>query len=246
MPIARIFQNTPLAINEKIHLSESASHHVARVLRYHVGDLLTVFNGSGGEFLSHIIHIDKKKVSVQITEFKNPPTESPLELYLAQGISRGEKMDYTIQKAVELGIKKIIPVFTERSTVKLDSERSQKRLLHWQTIAIAACEQSGRNKVPEILLPQSLENRWSSLESEMDMGFVLSPDADHTLSDVTIQSNQRVILLIGPEGGLTDPEIEQARRHNFRPIRLGPRILRTETAAIAAIMALQCYFGDMK
>jgi 16S rRNA (uracil1498-N3)-methyltransferase len=244
MPIARIFQAIPISIGSTLRLDEHASHHVARVLRHKIGDQLTIFNGEGGEYLSQITQIDKKHVSVAIEKHIARNTESPLELYLAQGISRGEKMDYTIQKAVELGVKKIIPVFTARSTVKLDTERREKRLQHWQSIAIAACEQSGRNDIPEVLLPQSLENGLSAVNA--DLGFVLSPSAPKKLAELTIPSHQRVVLLIGPEGGLTDDEIKHACLSNFLPLGLGPRILRTETAAVAAITALQCYFGDMK
>jgi 16S rRNA (uracil1498-N3)-methyltransferase len=244
MTIARIFQNTYLLVSNTLRLNDSASHHVARVLRSKIGDAITLFNGQGGEYLCQITDIGKKDVTVNIKEFINRQTESPLELYLVQGISRGEKMDYTIQKAVELGVKKIIPVFTERSTVKLDKERREKRLLHWQSIAIAACEQSGRNTIPEILMPESLENRLSSLN--VDVGFVLSPHTHSPLSEFTIQHNQRVALLIGPEGGLTNQEIQSAFLSKFHSLSLGPRILRTETAAVAAITALQCHFGDMK
>ncbi|MBV8801908.1 MAG: 16S rRNA (uracil(1498)-N(3))-methyltransferase [Gammaproteobacteria bacterium] len=244
MTIARIFQNTSLLLNDTLRLDDQASHHISRVLRSKVGDFITLFNGQGGEYRCHIIHIDKKYVTVSIKEFINPQMESSLELYLIQGISRGEKMDYTIQKAVELGVKKIIPLFTERSTVKLDKDRREKRLSHWQAIAIAACEQSGRNIIPEILLPESFENGLSSLR--VDVGFVLSPHTSSPLSEFTIQSNQRVALLIGPEGGLTYQEIQRALLFKFYALSLGPRILRTETAAVAAITALQCRFGDMK
>lgn len=244
MTIARIFQQTSFLVGDTLRLSDQASHHVARVLRSKINDDITLFNGQGGEYLSQITAIDKKYVTVTIKEFIDRQTESPLDLYLAQGISRGEKMDYTIQKAVELGVKKIIPLLTERSTVKLDSERREKRLLHWQAIAIAACEQSGRNRIPEILLPQSFENGLSSIH--VDVGFVLSPHMYNPLSEWTIQPNQRVALLIGPEGGLTHQEIQHAFLNKFYPLSLGPRILRTETAAVAAITALQCYFGDMK
>lgn len=245
MPITRIYQPTAtISIGSNLRLDEKASHHLARVLRASVGECITLFNGQGGEYLSEIIAIDKKHVTVQIKKFISHDPESPLELYLAQGISRGEKMDYTIQKAVELGVKKIIPLLTERSTVKLDSERREKRWQHWQSIVISACEQSGRNKIPEILLPQSIENGLESTNA--DFCFVLAPKAPNKLADITIQANQRIVLLIGPEGGLTDQEIKYAESRNFIPLNLGPRILRTETAAVAAITVLQCYFGDMK
>jgi 16S rRNA (uracil1498-N3)-methyltransferase len=244
MPIARIYQAIPISTHSDLHLDEKASHHVARVLRSKINDELMIFNGQGGEYLCKITNIDKKSVAVRTLEFISRDPESPLELYLAQGISRGEKMDYTIQKAVELGVKKIIPLFTERSTVKLDTERREKRLQHWKAIVIAACEQSGRNIIPEILIPQELEKGLTSIDA--DFYFVLSPKAPKQLKELSIQDKQRVVLLIGPEGGLTDEEIEYARMSKFLPLCLGPRILRTETAAVAAITALQCCFGDMK
>jgi 16S rRNA (uracil1498-N3)-methyltransferase len=166
-----------------------------------------------------------------------------LNLWLAQGISRGEKMDYTIQKAVELGVTKIIPLITERCNVRLDEERSQKRLQHWEKIIISATEQCGRNQIPEILPPQSLTH-W--LKNRVaDYFFVLSPTATQKLSEMSIPKTARIALLIGPEGGLSDQEIDYLTQQQFIPISLGPRILRTETAAIAAITAFQCYFGDL-
>jgi 16S rRNA (uracil1498-N3)-methyltransferase len=244
MPIARIFQNIPLTVHSHVRLDEKASHHIAQVLRHIAGDPLTLFNGQGGEYFCEISQINKKNVTVNVLEYRPRDIESPLELYLAQGISRGEKMDYTIQKAVELGVKKIIPLFTERCTVKLDTERKEKRLEHWQSIIISACEQSGRNVVPDIVLPQPLEKGLTFLNA--DVFIVLSPKPSKQLSELTIQKNQRVVLLIGPEGGLTDQEMNLAALNHFLPLHLGPRILRTETAAIAAMTALQCYFGDMK
>ena len=243
MAITRIFQPIALQIGSHIRLDESASHHVARVLRADLNDPLTIFNGQGGEYLGNITEISKKNVDVLITDFNPREAESPLALYLAQGISRGEKMDYTIQKAVELGVKKIIPLFTEHCNVKLDEDRREKRLQHWQSIIISACEQCGRNRIPEIVKPDTLENSLPALQA--DYCFVLAPHAEQKLSQFRIKKNQRVILLIGPEGGLSEQEIQQAKQFNFQPLALGPRVLRTETAAIAAITALQSHFGDM-
>ncbi len=244
MPISRIYQATSLAPGAVITLTDQASHHLARVLRANINDEVIVFNGCGGEYLCVISHIDKKNVKVHINEFHARDVESPLELYLAQGISRGEKMDYTIQKAVELGVKKIIPVFTERCNVKLDDERREKRMQHWQSIAIGACEQSGRNRMPEVVLPQPL-TQWLQAETA-EWRFVLSPHVEKPLSAHAIPAGARVVLLIGPEGGLSEKEMQLAYQHGFLPLSLGPRILRTETAAVAAITALQCSFGDMR
>lgn len=239
----RIFQPLTLQPNSSIQLDEAATHHVSRVLRAKIGNSLIIFNGEGGEYDGVITHIDKKKVTVQINTFNPREAESSLELYLAQGISRGEKMDYTIQKAVELGVKKIFPLSTERCNVKLDEERREKRLLHWCSIIISACEQSGRNHVPEIQLPQSLEKFLEEVTA--DWKFVLAPQAEKKLTYFPIQKNSSVVLLIGPEGGLSDNEITLAVQHGFLPLNLGPRILRTETAAVVALSALQCYAGDM-
>lgn len=243
MSISRIFQSVDLVSGSTIELDQSASHHLVTVLRAKVKDIITVFNGRGGEYRAIITQINKKQVIVELKEFVDREAESSLELYLAQGISRSEKMDYTIQKAVELGVKKIIPLFTERCTVKLDEERRAKRHQHWQSIIISACEQSGRNHIPELLFPMSLENGLNAVQA--DWRFVLSPMASSQLKETSVKKDQRVILLIGPEGGLSDPEINLACQHGYFPLNLGPRILRTETAAVAAITALQCCFGDM-
>lgn len=245
MGISRIYQPVNLETGASIQLNEQSSHHLARVLRAQINDLLTVFNGQGGEYLAKITDITKKGlVRVEILQFSPREAESPLDLCLAQGISRGEKMDYTIQKAVELGVKHIIPLFTERCTVKLDNERLRKRLEHWEAIIISACEQSGRNRIPKITMPDSLDKMLPQMKA--DFCFVLAPTATQKLSQLSMLKNNTVILLIGPEGGLSETEIKLAMQYHFLPLNLGPRILRTETAAVAAMTALQCYFGDMR
>jgi 16S rRNA (uracil1498-N3)-methyltransferase len=244
MSISRIFQPIPLQTQMMIELDSQASHHIARVLRAAVGDPLTVFNGEGGEYQAVITQIDKKKVSAEVLSYVARDVESPLTLHLAQGISRGEKMDYTIQKAVELGVKKIIPLFTERCNVKLDEDRREKKWQHWQSIVISACEQSGRNHIPEIATPQSLEGWFATLESS-DVYFVLAPTAQSKLKQLSLPPQSRVVLLIGPEGGLSDKEIARAHHFGFSSLNLGPRVLRTETAGVAALAALQCLFGDL-
>lgn len=243
MSISRIFQPIELTINSTIQLDEAATHHVARVLRAKVANYLTLFNGEGGEYQGIITLINKKSVTVEIKKFIDREVESPLELYLAQGISRGEKMDFTIQKAVELGVKKIIPLITERCNVKLDEERREKRLQHWSSIIIGACEQSGRNTIPEISVPQAFETFLQTIHA--DHKLVLTPHAQTKLSNISIPTKSSIVLLIGPEGGLSDKEVQTAVRHQFSPLQLGPRVLRTETAAIAAITALQYYAGDL-
>ncbi len=243
MPVTRVFQAVPLSENSEIILDAQASHHIARVLRAAINDSLTIFNGQGGEYSGIISQINKKNVTIKIGKYHSREAESPLTLYLAQGISRGEKMDYTIQKAVELGVSQIIPLITQRCNVRLDQERSEKRLQHWQSIIISACEQSGRNRVPEIVAPQTLVN-WLPMV-RADQCFVLSPYSQNKLAKVSLQKNQRIVLLVGPEGGLSEIEIQQAEQKGFLSLNLGPRILRTETAAVVGMTALQCYFGDM-
>jgi 16S rRNA (uracil1498-N3)-methyltransferase len=241
--LSRIYQPVPLVLHALIRLDEKASHHVARVLRAKTGDKLTVFNGSGSECDATIIHIDKKGVDVEMINFVTRNVESPIDIYLAQGIARGEKMDFIVQKAVELGVKKIIPLITERCNVRLDSEREEKRLLHWQSVAISACEQSGRNQIPEIFAPIAFKAWLPKVKA--DHLFVLSPHVRGQLPTANLPANTRIVLLIGPEGGLSDEETGVAIKHGFLSLNLGPRILRTETATIAAISIFQFNYGDI-
>lgn len=241
----RIFQSIILHPDSIIQLDDQATHHVVRVLRAKEGEILTVFNGQGGEYEGIITRIDKKNVSITLKKYISHNTESPLTLCLAQGISRGEKMDYTIQKAVELGVKTIIPLLTERCNVKLDKERSEKRLQHWRAIIIGACEQSGRNIIPDILAPLTLEDFLKDSTISYDWKFILAPTANQKLAQFPIQKTSRIILCVGPEGGFSEAEIQKATQHNFLSLNLGPRILRTETAAFTALTALQCHFGDL-
>lgn len=243
MNISRIYQNAVLTDNAEIQLDERGYHYVSRVLRANINDALVIFNGQGGEYPAIISSIDKKKLLVKLGKLNSRECESPLELSLAQGISRGEKMDFTIQKAVELGVKKIIPLVTERCNVKLDADRQEKKWQHWQSIVISACEQSGRNKIPIVSVPQTLE-QWLQTVTD-DFRFVLSPEATEKLSARNIPTAASAVLLIGPEGGLSDGEIKKAIAYQFLPLKLGPRILRTETAPLAAIAVLQALLGDL-
>lgn len=244
MQKTRIYQAVPLNLSRKLLLDEQASNHVARVLRAERGDELTLFNGQGGEYNAIITQIDKKRVEVEIGDFLAIEKESSLDICLAQGIAKGEKMDFIIQKAVELGVKSIIPLLTERSNVKLDQDRQAKRLSHWRAIAISACEQSGRNRIPEILNPNRLTT-WLPLVNSQKR-YVLSPYASAHLSIEEKVSATTITLLIGPEGGLSDMEVILAVQHGFTSLKLGPRIMRTETASIAALALLQFCDGDFK
>lgn len=241
--IPRFFQPGSWVVGDVITLTTEAAHHLGRVRRAALHDVVIIFNGASGEYEGMISHLDKKKINVHIRKYIDRSVESPLELWLAQSMSRNEKMDYVIQKSVELGVKKIIPLLTERSKIKLDQEKREKRASHWQSIVIGACEQSGRNRIPDILPPKKLMDWLPSTTA--DACFILSPHSEFTLSQLKIKNPQRIILLVGPEGGFSEKEMEAAASNHFLPLNLGPRILRTETAAVAAITALQCVFGDM-
>jgi 16S rRNA (uracil1498-N3)-methyltransferase len=241
MPVSRIYQPGSLQANTILWLNDNAAHHLARVLRVAVGESLIVFNGAGGEYQAVITQITKKGVEVRLGQFISRDVESPIRIELAQGIARGEKMDFIVQKAVELGVSRITPVITERGNVRLTGEREAKRHQHWQSVVVSACEQCGRNSIPEVLAPVSLQS-WLST-AKADYRFVLSPHVNNKLP-AQIPAGSSVILLIGPEGGLSDAEVTAAVAAGFQPLSLGPRVLRTETAALAALTALQCRYGD--
>ena len=247
MRIPRIYINDTLSQGASIRLDKSAGNHLARVLRLTPGAEIILFNGQGGHFNAAIENVRKNALDIAIGQHIALETESPLEITLAQGIARGERMDYTIQKSVELGVSRIIPLITGRCGVKLDTERAGKRHHHWQGIIASACEQCGRNRLPS-LLPASTLTDWlaqTTLNQEHPcLKLVLDPSNSKTLSQYP-QPPARIILLIGPEGGLTNDETGQVKQAGFSGIRLGPRILRTETAGIAAISALQTLWGDL-
>lgn len=240
MPVSRIYQPVPLAVG-MLQLEENASHHLARVLRAAVKDEVIIFNGEGGEYHGVIQQINKKNVVVELSKFVDRNSESPVVISLAQGIARGEKMDFVIQKAVELGVSEIFPIISERCNVRLDQEREQKRMQHWQAVVISACEQSGRNRLPVVHAPLMLSD-WLE-QSHAEMKLVLSPHVTKKLKDVSVKPAS-IAVLIGPEGGLSEREIETTIKYNFTALNLGPRILRTETAAVAALSVLQFHFGD--
>lgn len=241
MPKSRVYQDSALQLNSEIILSPEASHHILRVLRLKEGDLITVFNGEAGEYQAKLLHVAKQQAHVLLEKYIDRSVESPLQIHLGQGISRGEKMDYTIQKAVELGVAKITPLFTERCGVKLTAERLSKRVQHWQAIAISACEQSGRNTIPQILAPQNF-SVWLEQRAEQ-IRIMLDPCAKNSWEDLPKQIHT-LAFAVGPEGGLTDAELVLAERKNFISLPLGPRILRTETAGLAAIAVMQSRWGD--
>lgn len=243
MPTPRFYIPQSLAEGMQLALPAAAAHHAARVLRLDSGDAVTLFNGQGGEFTARIAAIGKRDVEVEIGRHDPIERESPLTVTLVQAISSGERMDLTIQKAVELGVTRIVPVESERSVVRLQGERARKRLEHWRQVVVSACEQCGRNRVPEVHAIASLAD-WLATANPDVRRWVLWPGADTVLRDLPWPAAE-IEILVGPEGGFTDPEHAAARRAGYLPVRLGPRVLRTETAAPAVLAALQALWGDI-
>ncbi|MCW8899088.1 MAG: 16S rRNA (uracil(1498)-N(3))-methyltransferase [Gammaproteobacteria bacterium] len=242
MRIPRIYQPSPLTIGQSVELSEHAFQHAIKVLRLKPDSKLILFNGEGAEFSAMVEIVNKKNAFVTILESINLTTESNLEIHLGLGISKGERMDYAIQKAVELGVTKITPLFTEHCVVNLDEKRIQKRLQHWQGIMISACEQCGRSVLPALNTTASLLP-WA--ETVSDLSIIFDPLASATLRTINPENN-KLNLIIGPEGGLSSHEIsELIKKSNFHAVKFGPRILRTETAAVSAITAAQILWGDL-
>ena len=240
----RLFCPLPLAAGAQIELPEGAAHHAARVLRLKRGDELTLFNGEGGEFAARIERIDARNVGVSVGEWRDIERESPLAVTLVQGLATGERMDYAIQKAVELGVAAVQPVTAVRSVTRLDAARAEKRILHWRQIAISACEQCGRNRIPELLPLWDLDD-WLAVPSRASLRLLLAPEAMQALVAMSRPTGS-IEFLVGPEGGLAADETAAAVRAGFTLVRLGPRILRTETAALAALGAMNTLWGDWR
>ena len=238
----RLYCDLALSPGAEIALPEAAARHAVTVLRLQVGDTLTLFNGEGGEYQANLVAVSKREARARLLEFQATERESPLDITLALGISSGERMDYSLQKATELGVTSIQPLATERSVVKLAGERADKRLQHWQHVVIAACEQCRRNRVPAVAPVQKLFAYLANVDRGKRL-LMLSPDAATPLKGVTPAAG--VILLIGAEGGLAPAEYQAAQASGFEPARLGPRILRTETAPVAALAVLQVLWGDL-
>jgi 16S rRNA (uracil1498-N3)-methyltransferase len=246
----RFYSPDKLRVGATTKLSDNAAIHATKVMRLNVGDTLKLFDGDGLDYACELLSVKKSEVLASIKSSEAVNNESPLHITLLQGISSGDRMDYTIQKAVELGVNEIQPLSTERSVVKLSAERAEKRLDHWQNVVIAACEQSGRAKVPKVAKPVNLA-AWLQTNIHTDSGdadschvrILLNPIGAKQLSALPI-ATQNIQLLIGAEGGLSQAEIDLATQHGFQSIVVGPRILRTETAALTAIAALQTMLGD--
>ena len=238
----RLYCDLPLSPGAEIVLPEAAARHAVTVLRLQPGDTLSLFNGEGGEYSASLVAVNKRETRVRLVEFHAAERESPLAITLALGISAGERMDYSLQKATELGVAAIQPLATERSVVKLAGERADKRLQHWQHVVIAACEQCGRNRVPAVAPVQKFYAYLAAVDRKQRL-LLLSPDASTPLKRAAPSTD--VVLLIGAEGGLAAAEYEAAVASRFEPVSLGPRILRTETAPVAALAVLQALWGDI-
>ncbi len=238
----RFYCPANLAPGANIALPDNAAHHAARVLRMQTGDAVTLFNGDGTDYTAEITRINKAEVAAKIVSARVPHNESPLNVTLAQAISSGERMDYTLQKAVELGITRIQPLAAERSVVKLTGEKIERRREHWQNVVIAACEQSGRAVIPQVMPPTPYMN-WLGQKENHAIKLMLTPTATRTLHDLATPEGS-ICLLIGCEGGFSPAEQVAAENQGFTGIQLGKRILRTESAALAALAAIQTLWGD--
>ncbi len=241
MRIPRLYQDCPLAVGASVDLDETAVRHGIQVLRLKPDDTVILFNGDGHDYPARLIAISKKQATARIENAIAADNESPLPTHLALGITKGERMDYALQKAVELGINRLTPLVTERCVVQLDAKREQKRRQHWQGVIRGACEQSGRARLPQL---DDVMRYADFLELPLPgQRMILDPRSNQTLSQCT--RPQQLILMIGPEGGFTQTERELAYQHDAIGIRLGPRVLRTETAVVAGLTAAQTLWGDL-
>jgi 16S rRNA (uracil1498-N3)-methyltransferase len=239
----RLHTRQALETGTEVQLESQPARHLVKVLRRRVGDPVVLFNGNGREFAGNIADCrPPDHCIVTLTAASTPSVESPLAITLVQAIGRGERMDWSIQKACELGVATIMPAFTERTEVKLDADRAARRLAHWQGVAIAACEQSGRVRVPEILAPVQL----TTLAPEVSPRIFLDPGAPRSVHELDRPDPLEAMIVIGPEGGFSDRETDWLQRQGFEGLRLGPRVLRTETAGPAVIAVLQSRFGDLQ
>lgn len=240
MRISRIHTTESLQLSQTVTLENDRRHYLVQVLRLKEGDTVHVFNAQDGEFVGEIESVSKQAVAIKLTQPVENKTESPIVIHLGQALVSRDKMDLIIQKAVELGVHSVTPILTEHANVKLKSERLDKRLAHWQAVAVSACEQSGRLQVPTIHAPVSL-NEWVN-NNQSELKLILEPVAEKKWA--VQQAVQSVSILVGPEGGFSQQEIEVAMQRQFEAVRLGPRILRTETAAMSSIALIQYEFGD--
>jgi 16S rRNA (uracil1498-N3)-methyltransferase len=243
MRLTRVYVDTELRSGAIVELPRETAQHVAKVLRARTGDQIVIFNGDGREYAGAIDSIRGSRVTAAVSEGEGVDRESPLGVTLVQCIPRGDRMDFIVQKATELGVRRLVPVLSQRSVVRLDAEQSESKATHWRAVAVNACEQCGRTKLPVIDTPVPLVNYLGSAAAA-PRRLVLDPDIEP--SDMPERIEGSVEIAIGPEGGFADEELEAFRLAGFVGVRLGPRILRTETAAIAALTWLQTRYGDMQ
>lgn len=244
MRLTRVYADAPLAEGAEVKLPSSGAYHVARVLRLRAGAPLLLFDGEGREFAAEIVDVKGDDVLVRTAKETSRRTESPLRITLVLGVSRSERMDWALQKSTELGVAAIAPVLTSRSVVRLDEKQAAKKQEHWRGIVIGACEQCGRSRLPQVHAPITLRQYFATSRKE-GMRLVLSPGAPGSLAGLASLPS-KVELLIGPEGGLDDDELNGAQQVGFVPVRLGPRVLRTETAVVSALSVLQALWGDLQ
>ena len=240
----RAFVDLPLATGARVALPESAAAHLTRVLRLREGDACVLFNGDGRDYAARIVSIGKRETLAEVGDARAVDNESPLRITLLQGIARGEKMDLILQKATELGVERIVPVDAERTEVRLDAARMQKRLAHWRSVVASACEQCGRARLPEVATPVSVADAGAH-PAEAALRLTLDPGGERSMASLAAGADTSIAIAIGPEGGWSPRDREALRVAGFEGLRLGPRILRTETAGLAAIAALQARFGDL-
>jgi len=239
----RFYCREALSPGAHVDLPEPVARHAVRVLRLPPGAAVVLFDGRGGEYDARIERIERGRVVAALGAWRDVERESGLAVTLIQAVQAGEKMDYTVQKAVELGVSHIVPVDSRRSVTRLSGERAARRVAHWQGVAAAACEQCGRNQVPQLAPLEKLEN-WLARPANGALRLILAPDAEQALVDLPPMNN--VQMLIGAEGGLDPQEIVAAQQVGFTAVRMGPRILRTETAGLAALAAMQALWGDFR
>lgn len=243
MKIPRIFQEIPLLENTTVTLTDAGSHHVAQVLRMTPGEQVLLFNGTGGEYFGEIVAVSKRSVEVQLTYFNEVDRTSPLVVHLGQVIGKGDHMDYAIQKAVELGVSEITPLFSRRCEVRLSGERLEKKVAQWQHLVVSACEQSGLNIVPKVNTPCSLEAWAGALQTEKK--WILHTEGE-PWNPFEGDAPASLAFAVGPEGGFDDTEIANAKDLGFDCVTLGPRVWRTETAPVVMLSLLQYQWGDLK
>jgi 16S rRNA (uracil1498-N3)-methyltransferase len=240
----RFYCREALSPGVHVELPESVARHAVRVLRMPPGAPMVLFDGRGGEYPARIERIEKDRVYAELGAWCEIERESPISVTLVQALQAGDKMDFTIQKAVELGVRHVVPVESRRSVLRLAGERATKRVAHWQGVVASACEQCGRNQVPQVAQLEKLEH-WLARPVSGSLRLMLAPDGEQTLAEVPVPSGE-VQLLIGAEGGLDPQEVVAAKQAGFVSVRMGPRILRTETAGLAALAVMQAMWGDLK